>query len=366
MKKTLLLSFIHGFKGDDSTFGSFPEYLRAIVSHALPNINVRVIVYPKYDTRGDLGECVKEYKEWLLEKVIDLEVENKSSSPIVDPSVRVILIGHSMGGILAADTVLAITTDLAIDSTNHPTDLKPAAFNTLTFPYVQGVLAFDTPYLGLSPGVVAHINIPSSTLTQLSGLTRTLWGYKTAEPKAGTRENNQTQIIAASSTEVSKSNNWPKIAAIAGTSVALAAGGVAAAYLNREAITNSWSWVGSHLEFVGCLMNVERLRKRVSTMATLNTELGVGFGNLYTCLGKRAIKNNSVKRTFCNIPKSQNTVYWHEIVNHDAVDEISAHTAMFQPRENPGYYIMSQKAKSLIVQWTMDEWYSSSVDESFG
>lgn len=366
MRKTLLLSFIHGFKGDDSTFGSFPEYLRVIISHALPNINVRVIVYPKYDTRGDLGECVKGFKEWLLEKVIDLEVENKSSSPIVDPSVRVILIGHSMGGILAADTVLAITTDLAIDSTSRSTDSEPAAFNALTFPHVQGVLAFDTPYLGLSPGFVAHINLPSSTLTQLSGLTRTLWRYKTAEPKAGTRENSQTQMIAASSTEASKLNNWSKIAAIAGTSVALAAGGVAAAYLNREAISNSWSWVGSHLEFVGCLMNGEGLRKRISRMETLNTELGVGFGNIYTCLGKKAIKNNSIKRTFCNIPKPQNPNYWHEVVNDDAVDEISAHTAMFHPRQNPGYYTMSQKAKNLIVQWTVNEWYLTSVDESFG
>lgn len=64
MKKTLLLCFIHGFKGGDDTFGSFPEYLRAIVSHSLPNINIRAIVYPRYETRGDLVECVNRFIKW--------------------------------------------------------------------------------------------------------------------------------------------------------------------------------------------------------------------------------------------------------------------------------------------------------------
>lgn len=52
MKKTLLLCFIHGFKGGDDTFGGFPEHLRALVSHGLPNLDVRAIVYPKFETRG--------------------------------------------------------------------------------------------------------------------------------------------------------------------------------------------------------------------------------------------------------------------------------------------------------------------------
>jgi hypothetical protein len=36
---------------------------------------------------------------------------------------------------------------------------------------------------------------------------------------------------------------------------------------------------------------------------------------------------------------------------------------MFYPKDNPGYYAMSEQAKTLIVQWTMDEWYESSAGE---
>jgi hypothetical protein len=56
-----------------------------------------------------------------------------------------------MGGIVAAETILSITEDQPITASDS---LKED--NTFMFPYIQGLLAFDTPYLGLSPGVVAH------------------------------------------------------------------------------------------------------------------------------------------------------------------------------------------------------------------
>jgi hypothetical protein len=87
----------------------------------------------------------------LQNKVIDLEVENGTPSPTVDPSVHTILIGHSMGGIVAAETILSIIEDQPIASSGNLN-----ADNVFMFPYIQGLLAFDTPYLGLSPGVVAH------------------------------------------------------------------------------------------------------------------------------------------------------------------------------------------------------------------
>jgi len=59
----------------------------------------------------------------------------------VDPSVRTILVGHSMGGIVAADTLIAITSDTPIDASTSSMD---SAINAFMFPYIQGVLAFDT------------------------------------------------------------------------------------------------------------------------------------------------------------------------------------------------------------------------------
>ncbi|KAL8741381.1 MAG: hypothetical protein Q9190_006006 [Brigantiaea leucoxantha] len=64
MHKTLLLCFIHGFKGDDNTFCGFPDHLRALVSHALPRLTIKVVTYPQFETRGDLGECVGRFREW--------------------------------------------------------------------------------------------------------------------------------------------------------------------------------------------------------------------------------------------------------------------------------------------------------------
>lgn len=51
-------------QGGDDTFAGFPEHLRALASHALPNITVKAVTYPKFETRGDLKECVGRFREW--------------------------------------------------------------------------------------------------------------------------------------------------------------------------------------------------------------------------------------------------------------------------------------------------------------
>lgn len=84
MKKTLLLVFIHGFKGGDDTFGNFPNHLRALLSHALPKVTVLQIMYPKYETRGELHDCVARFKEWYFDPVqapsCDRALINQSST----------------------------------------------------------------------------------------------------------------------------------------------------------------------------------------------------------------------------------------------------------------------------------------------
>lgn len=219
------------------------------------------------------------------------------------------------------------------------------------FPYIQGVLAFDTPYLGISPGVVAHgaedhYNAASEALTTLSGLTGAFWGGKAAEADTKGKESKK-EVVAAlpapsapppADAPAPAWQKWGKMALYAGAGAAVAAGG-AAAYLKRDQITEGWSWVGSHLEFVGCLMKGEELRKRVAGMVTLNKELHVGFGNLYTRLGKKAMNEDGSmvgsvmgnQRTFCNLPKKEAKDYWGEAINDSAKDEILAHMSKSEP-----------------------------------
>ncbi|GJN68929.1 hypothetical protein PLIIFM63780_000883 [Purpureocillium lilacinum] len=392
MKKTLVLCFIHGFKGGEETFGAdyqFTRDLRDAVAHKLPKVDVRVLVYPKYETRGDLGQCVSRFRDWLEEKVIDLEVAAGTPSPTVDPSVRTILIGHSMGGIVAAEMVIALASEKPIYSEDGiqknddggSSGGKP--FNALMFPYVQGVLAFDTPYLGISPGVVAHgaegqyqnYQAAAATLSQLSGLGSSLWG--STSKAAGGAGAGASKAIAAppkspspgpSSSSSSQWGKWGKVAMFAGAAGAVAAGG-AAAWANRDQITTGWTWASSHLEFVGSLARPEELKKRVRGMVRLSEELDVGFANLYTRLGKAAPSKTvsmvgtvlGPDRTFCNLPKKMDAGEWREAVNDKATDETQAHMSMFEPGENPAYETLADNAAGLIEGWLQNEWYETST-----
>lgn len=320
-------------------------------------------------------------------------------SPTVEPSVRVVLCGHSMGGIVAAETVIALTSDRVIPPAgstdpnddgdgndgaatasdgNHtaaPAENDKTPLNSLMFPYVQAVLSFDTPYLGISPGVVAHgaeshYSTASAALAQLSTLTG-LWNSATGGG-ANTNNNNNRQEAkkpiaaleaaaeatkpgagnkasnASSSSSSSTWGSWGKMALYAGAGAALA-GGAAAAYLKRDQITEGWTWVSSHLEFVGCLARGEDLRRRVAYMVRAHNELGIGFGNLYTRLGHGASAKkeqmagmggtNMVgtvlgsQRTFCNLPNKKGgpdrSGVWEEAVNDAATDETLAHMCTY-------------------------------------
>ncbi len=390
MKKTLLLCFIHGFKvgihtssflmnrpillteypaanrnihpqqGDESTFGrnnAFVEHFRRLVAADLPKLSVKAVVYPKYETRGDLGECVTRFSDWLLNTVIDLEVAAGTPSPTIDPSVRVVLVGHSMGGIVAAETTIRISSERPIhntvddDSPSKTAPAMPPPPSALMFPYIQGVLAFDTPFLGISPGVVAHgaethYAAASSAIAQLSGLAGLWGGAKAAQsntppkPSAGAlpaprdakSDNEKDNTKPAAQAGWGK---WGTFALAAGAVGAVAAGG-AAAYMNREQISQGLGWATSHLEFVGSLGRKEELRRRVACMVRLNKDLGVGFGNVYTRLGQGAGGSAAGKasvagavlggeRTFCVVPQKEPAGEWRPAVNNKATDEVGAH-----------------------------------------
>ncbi|KAK2755101.1 hypothetical protein FQN54_006630 [Arachnomyces sp. PD_36] len=436
MKKTLLLVFIHGFKGGDDTFGNFPEHLRALVSHALPKIDVVSVTYPQFETRGKLEECVGRFREWLQNKVIDIEVANETPSPTVDPSVHVILIGHSMGGIVGAETLLLLASEQPLpppssqgaksshpDSNANKDDQLPSP-NSFMFPHIQGLLAFDTPFLGIAPGVVSHgaeghyktAATAYGTVSEIAGVFG--WGANKKESgndskgSSSTNSNKQPLSLPAASSENTPTSNtdaaatpswqrWGRYAMFAGAAGAVAAGGAAALYSQRERFSAGWNWATSHMEFVGCLARPEELRQRVAALSKLHEERGIGCADFYTCLGKGARDTNSGSesnyktyagtlgqsilrskyRTFCNLPsdvvvdksrsgneedgKTAETasagLKWVKALNEKAPEETSAHMGMFSPTDNAAFYELLHEASDMLGKWVDMGWYSSAT-----
>ncbi|KAF2822098.1 hypothetical protein CC86DRAFT_373290 [Ophiobolus disseminans] len=383
MRKTIVLCFIHGFKGGDDTFGNFPSHLKAILQHALPKVSIITITYPKYETRGDLNECVARFKEWLTDKVIDLEVANSTPSPTVDPSVHTILVGHSMGGLVAAETLLSITGDQPLHSLKNSQigSTMLEEHSTLMFPYIQGILAFDTPYLGIAPGVVAHgaekhWQTANSAYSAYSNLASAFgWGGKDTAP--GAVDTSRMLPAPSAVNDINKDaasapmwQRYGRVAMFAGAAGAIAAGG-AAAYMKRDQISEGLGWATSHLEFIGALARPEEMQKRLAKVTKLTTS-EFGFTNMYTTLGRAVNAQQQTQkeswtgkvagkdRTFCNLPKGELRNFFIPAVNDKGTAETWAHMNMFEPKNNPGYYTLSETAKEKIIEWAENDWYESS------
>lgn len=191
--------------------------------------------------------------------------------------------------------------------------------------------------------------------------------------------------------QTGKWGNWGKYAMFAGGAAAVAAAG-AGAWMGRQQLSAGWTWVGSHLEFVGCLARGAELASRVDNVVRLSERHGIGFADFYTCLGGEAKRETyyagqvlGEERTFCVVPKDAKKVgtgkpspskkrktemvgkegkvankgTWVKCVNEKATAETGAHMAMFTPAQNPGYYAMSEKAKAQVVRWVDKAWYES-------
>jgi hypothetical protein len=318
-----------------------------------------------------------------------------------------------MGGIVAAETLLSILSELPIPykatSTPYPSSTTNASStstsvppnpqarpasppHTFMFPYIQGVLAFDTPYLGISPGVIAYgaesqYQSASKAYSALSSAASAFgWGAGEATPSssaaaaaaalpAGPESAKEALAASADAAASPAWSRWGKLAMFAGAAGAVAAGS-AAAYMNRSNISMGWNWATSHLEFVGCLMRGEELKTRITAMISSSQDRGIGFTNLFTVLGKGATDSgvsvaggfieiggtDGKHRTFCNLPtKKEWKTYFEPAVNNKAPDEVRAHMNMFLPRENPDYYRMADKAKTRVVDWVDEAWYAGST-----
>ncbi|MCJ1399490.1 hypothetical protein MMC11_002692 [Xylographa trunciseda] len=126
-RRTLLLVFIHGFLGNETSFQSFPAHIHNLVTTKLVDTHtVHTKIYPRYKSRKAIEYARDDFSNWLY--------------PNETPETDVILLGHSMGGILSAEVAL----------------LPPySAANRQTYRHrILGTINFDTPFLGMHPGVI--------------------------------------------------------------------------------------------------------------------------------------------------------------------------------------------------------------------
>lgn len=333
-------------------------------------------------------ECVGRFKEWLINKVIDLEVANSTPSPTVDPSVRTILVGHSMGGIVAAETLLSILADEPVQSLQNSQTGSTGSLHdqsTLMFPYIQALLAFDTPYLGIAPGVVAHgaekhWQTASSAYEAYNNIAGAFgWGNKGSTSNVVDASRMlpapPARAVSDANADAASAPLWQrygKVAMFAGAAGAIAAGG-AAAYMKRDQISEGLNWATSHLEFIGALARPEEMQKRLAKVAKVTESSDLGFTNMYTTLGhainqaQQSSKEGwtgkvaGKDRTFCNLPKGPLKNFFIPATNDKSTAETWAHMNMFDPKSNPGYYTLSEEAKEKIIEWTeTTTWYEES------
>ncbi|KAI0840105.1 hypothetical protein F5Y06DRAFT_286006 [Hypoxylon sp. FL0890] len=126
-RRKLLVVYIHGFMGSDASFQSFPAHVHRYLKIALSDTHViHSKIYPRYKTYKALDVARDNFSLWL--------------TPHESPTTDVVLVGHSMGGLLAADVALMPSRD----------QYRMGYF----LHRILGTVSLDAPLLGLHPSII--------------------------------------------------------------------------------------------------------------------------------------------------------------------------------------------------------------------
>ncbi|GAA6062581.1 hypothetical protein JCM10212_004176 [Sporobolomyces blumeae] len=350
-RELILAVFVHGFKGGADTFADFPQRLQAILTPC--GIEFVPVVYPPFDTRGELKVAVDNHITWLTTLTAEKTAEYREQGG--KGPVRILLFGHSMGGLVISDVLLS-----TLSSASLP---------------ILGLIAYDSPLLGLNPAVFKStfdkaIDYGSKGQAALAALGAGYGFFKNAtggggggssgsrdtpnanQAKPSGSKSNSNQVASKegsasspSSTTANKSG-WGSlpILAIAGGAAAAAIG---AGWYHRDKLAEHWSWATSHLSFVGELWKVSELEQRLDRVVEAK-EKGVGFHCFYTSLPS---PSPLPPRTFLILPSSSSPVAKHftPATNTRSSDEVMAHVDMFD--KSDGVYELGRETARLVAEW---------------
>lgn len=260
---------------------------------------------------------MEKFADWLCNLTVEREVAHGAGGGA--GKAKIVLAGHSMGGLLAADTLLALYKS-RVDETAP------------LWPNIIACIAYDTPYLGLHPGVFKYQ--ADQAISYATDVVKSFGFFNAASQKA----TSSTALVPAQTAAKPAANGWARWAPAVGGAL-LAAGAAGAAYYRRDDLASGWQWGNDHLKYVGTLWDENALRARLDGVA----RTGVRFRNFYTIL-------DTGDRTFCVLPKrgSRDASLWEPTKNRLAQDEVGAHVSMFNPKENDGYYDLGLRTAHIV------------------
>ncbi|KAG8893625.1 hypothetical protein FRB99_001834, partial [Tulasnella sp. 403] len=138
--------YVHGFRGDHTSFQRFPTDLHYTLDPRIPSLETHV--YPTYKSRKALQVSVERFIKWLT---------------VLEPGF-IILIGHSLGGFVVAEAAM-----------QYPRSEGGSR--------VIGVIAMDVPYLGIHPHVI------------VSGIISLFPNNKSAESEAVLNDTSKVNVL---------------------------------------------------------------------------------------------------------------------------------------------------------------------------
>ncbi|EFP78521.1 hypothetical protein PGT21_025230 [Puccinia graminis f. sp. tritici] len=366
----VLLVWLHGFKGGDDTFESFPERLTFLLTETWPHTQCTSIIYPAYDTRGSLSKASEVFLDWLTVKTTEYETahattsQGKSKTDVGREQAYVILLGHSMGGLVIADATLKL-----IRERDSQTNLQ----DSIIWPGIIGLIGYDTPYYGLNPTFftntaneyLGHAKTAQQVMNNLGlGLAFGMGaaGSSSAngptaaqkKDKSSPEPHKKDQEQKATTQPTNAASNWMKLG-LAAVGVAGLAAAAGTTYWQKDKITENVGWAASHLDYVKELFETDRLNQRMTDIIKLQPVMN--FHCFYTEIPK--VDPNSSDRHFIILPSSKTQprgidASFSVNQNQKAANEINAHTTMFNQNLNSGYWDLGKDSARLISNWLQE------------
>ncbi|KAI8070936.1 hypothetical protein BC940DRAFT_294795 [Gongronella butleri] len=305
MVNKLLLVFVHGFRGSETSFKDYPNWLQSSLSEVM-QVEATSVVYPSYKTAGDLQIAVENFATWILDQ---LKPEKHDHTDIV-------LIGHSMGGIVAAETIFFFQ--------RHAQLLKGAS--------ILGLIAYDTPFYSVN-----HDAMSTTAMGHVERFSRFIPESFGGANNANTRTVGASSSSASRTTALTSGQKWGLLAGAVGAIGAAAVG----AYVARDQISSSLSDMYGHLEFVSVLMDTNGLSARMKRLLQMP--------NIFFRCYYIKLPSTRLQRTFIALPPADTSPYFEPIQMTKAESEVEAHTSIFDPRKNESYYELGSSTIGLIA-----------------